>query len=342
MDPVALGMMALMGTVAIGAVGGAIWWNARETQRRNEVWSAVARERGGTFSDGHFGMLSTESPVIEAVVQHAVVRIELFFVQAGKSRQIYTRARASYTLAAGPIFKVYREGVLQSVGKALGAQDVELGGDEPFDLHFVVKCDDPQATRDAWTPRAKDLMRRHFEGDRAESDGREVTVTVWGSIVDPRKLHLMLELAGALASAGTSRLADYAALEGAALQPASGTYEQPVAPRLTFETVRGEVRVELLAGIGVPRVRLRLPHERELPPFSVDVEDGEAAGLPRGLVSERAHELFRRIPGPLTLAGDRSGLQLTWRTAPSPEVLVEGVRLIAELAGGTPTEGAFR
>ncbi len=342
MDPASLGMLVLIGTVALGAVGGAIWWNAHESEKRRRIWSEVAREKGGTFFEGHAGMFTYESPAVEARVEHAVARLGLHIVGSGKNRQVFTRVRARYALGAGPIFQVYREGILQSVGKALGAQDVELGGDEAFDAHFVVKCDDAAAMRGAWPPAIKARMLRHFGADRASADGAEVTLSVGGGVVDPAKLHAMLELVGALASAGTERLADYAALEGAELRPGGGTYDAPVPPRLRFATARGEVQAELLPGIGEPRLRLRIAHDRELPAFSVDLEEGAAPGLPRGLVSEIAQEILRRLRDGITIAGDRSGLQVTWRAAPSPEVLVEGVRLITELAGGTPTEGAFR
>lgn len=341
MDPGAVLVFVAGGTLAIGAVALAVWYEAKQGRARNELWRGVAEGRKGRFTEGRVGAFVFDPPTVDAVVGHAVVRLDLLRVQSGKNSVLYTRARSDFALGAGPVFDVYAEGIFQSIGKALGAQDVALGGDARFDEDFVVKCDDADATRAAWTSDAKWKLRSDLPTARVTSDGTTVEAKILGPGLEPPVLEALLDVVGALASAGTAPLAGYAALEGARLEAAKGPFARPKPPRLSFETPRGEVRAELLPASGPPRLRLRVAHARELPTFSADVRAGSAAGLPRGLVTERAQAILARLEE-VTLAGDATSLQLTFRAAPAPEVAAQGVALLAELAGGAPSEGAFR
>lgn len=334
-------IMAIGGVVALAAAGGALWYQTEQAKRRDAVWRSIAATRQGRYTEGHMGLLTSESPTLDVIVEQAVVRLDLLAVQSGKNKQLYARARAKYALGQGPAFEVKPEGVLQSVGKAFGGQDVVLGGDTRFDDEFVVKCADAEATRAAWTPEAKRLMTSTLDFSKVEADGAAVVITTYGGLDDPTMLNAMLDVAGALASTGARALATYRSIEGAEWTPCKGPFASPTSPRLTVGSTRGEVAVEVLVTGGRPRARLRIRHERATPPFSVDIEGPHAPGLPRGLVSERANEMLKRLSG-VTLAGDASTLQITWREPPPADVLELGVRAIVELAGGAPSGGAFR
>lgn len=339
-DPGTVVILLAAGGLTVGAVALAVFLEKGQAKRRHQAWRAIAEKRGGRFTEGHIGAFRFEPPTLEVVVDHAVVRLDLVRVQSGKHTHIYTRALAGFALGAGPVFQVYREGFFQSLGKALGGQDVVLGGDSEFDDAFIVKCADPEATRAAFTPTAKRRMVT-LERPVAASDGSVVDVRIFDTGTEAWSLEALLEIAGALGSAGTERLESYAALEGARLEPARGPFARPQPPRLVFETPRAEVRAELLPASHEPKLRLRVAHDRGVAPFSVDVVGGEAPGLPRGLVSVRAEELLRRLDA-VTLAGDQTSLQLTWRVAPEAPVVADGLAFLAELASGAPSEGAFR
>ncbi|MCA9608540.1 MAG: hypothetical protein KC619_23205 [Myxococcales bacterium] len=340
MDAGELIVVLLGGTFTIGAVALAVFWEKKQSAKRHAIWRAIADRRGGRFTEGHLGAFQFETPVLDAVVGHAVVRLDLLRVQSGKQSHIHTRARARFALGAGPVFQVFREGFFQSVGKAFGGQDVVLGGDAVFDDAFIVKCPDAEATTRTWVPRAKHLMCR-LDQPLATSDGTTIEVRIFDSGMEEWILNALLDLVGGLASAQAEPLGAYEALPDARLEPVDGPFEEPRRPRLVFDTARGAINAELLPSSGSPKLRLKAAHDRGVTPFSVDVIGGKAPGLPRGLVSVRADELLRRLDG-VTLAGDAKSLQLTWPAAPAPAVVADGLAFLSELASGAPSEGAFR
>lgn len=337
MEPVFLALAALVG---LGTVGGALWASGVQERRRNEVWRALADRRGGTFLPGSIGVLSRLSPMVQVVVGHVIVRLDLHTVGSGRHTQYFTRARASYALGAGPEYEVRSEGVAEMLSKALGGQDLALGGDRAFDDAFVVRTADPEGTRAAWTADCKRRLRDHLETAKVTSDGERVRVEVRGQLTESASLDALVETCGQLASYGADLLARYPSMPEARFQPFGGTYEDPVVPRLEVDTKIGVVGVEVLASRGAPRLRIERTHGRALPPFSVEL-GGDAVDAPRGLITERARPLLDRA-GAATLAGSDETLRITWREAPTPEALKAGCDLLAELVGARRSEGAFR
>jgi len=336
-EPVILALAALVG---LGSAGGALWVSGRQERRRNDVWRALAARRDGTFLPGSIGPFSRVSPMVQAVVGHVIVRLDLHTVGSGKHTQYFTRARASYALGAGPAYEIRPEGIAQMFSKALGGQDLELGGDRAFDEAFVVRTDDPEGTRAAWTPRCKRWLVDHLSSAKALSGGERVDVQVRGLLIEPEPLDALLDACGHLASFGAPLLERYAALPEARFYPMGGSFEGPIAPRLEVETKIGVVDVEVLTARGAPRLRIERSHGRALPPFSVEL-GGDAAEAPRGLITDRARPLLDRA-GHATLAGSEETLRITWREAPEPAELKAGCDLLAELVGARRSEGAFR
>jgi hypothetical protein len=329
-----------MGLVFLVVMGAIFWWAHLQAKERREVWQRVAARRGGRYLERRWSLLGAQSEAIEARVGHAIVRLDLYVVSSGKSSTTYTRARARFALGAGPRFRVYEEGFFSSLGKALGTQDLELG-DPRFDAIFMVKGDDVEALRRAWTEPARHLLMSRFRHGRAESNGHEVSLIVLGALLDVATLEAMLDLVGELASAGARELEALAKVPDATLEPTGGSWEAPTPPRLRIATPHGEAVAELRPGAPKPRLLLTLPSRRELPRFSVDVAGGEAEGLPQGVLTERALGLLGGVEG-AALSGDGSQLRLGWRDVPPPEAVAAGAALLAELAGGTRSVGAFR
>ena len=329
------------GVVTLGAVA----WGVRQARERDRVWREHASSRGLRFIEGVSGFLSAGTPQIVGRASQAIVCLDTFVVNHGKTSTMYTRARARFASGGGPPFAVYPEGLLSTLGKALGAQDVVLGGptpvDDNFDEHLIVKCDDAEGTRLVWTAQAKALMLTEVALGRVDSDGETVTVVLVGALVDPVKLDALFELAGELASFGARELAVLAVLPDACFEEPTGSWESPTPPSLSVETSRGEVIASVLTRRGAPRLQLSIAHGRDVAPFSSDVRAGVAPGLARGFVPDGANALLAPI-GEASLVGDDRKLRLTWSSVPAPGVVQAGVDLLAALADGKRSMGAFR
>lgn len=331
-------MLMIVLTVAVG--GGALFWAHKQTQARQRVWKQIAAARGGRFVPADHGFFQKQYEGIEAQVAHAVVFLDLHVVSNGKSSTTYTRARARFALGRGPRFRIYEEGVFSTLGKALGTQDLEIGV-PAFDQRFMIKGDDSRAIAEAWTDDAVSGMSQ-LRNARAESDETWVTVTVFGGISDATVLNRMLDLAGELASVGAWELDRLAAeLPDATLEAAHGDWQSPRRPSVRFETPRGPVVGTMRYGAGEHRLRLSLRAEDDKPTFSADIQGGEATELPKGLLTERAATVLRKIES-ATLSAHGADLQLAFPYVPEDAMITAGTTLLAELAGGTRSVGAFR
>lgn len=331
-------LMLIMLAVSGAMIGGLAWWTRTVRNRREAIWRQVAETHGARFQEPIRSWLRPKPAAIEAVIGQAIVFLDTYVVSTGKSSATFTRARASFALGGGPSFKVYREGVLSSIGKAIGTQDVELGDDRGFDDAFMVKCDDAPATRQAWSPKAKGVMFGQLDDVRVVSDGDEVVLTGLGALTDPSKLSAMLELAGELASYGARELSVYEQLPGARSRLVD--LDGPKRYELEVDTKVGSVHLTLEAP-GPLGLVLTLAHDRELPSFSADVTPSGGTGLPTGLVTDVSRALLLAV-GRAKLDCGPESLCLSWPGQPSVATATAGVKLLAELAGGVPSEGAFR
>lgn len=219
---------------------------------------------------------------------------------------------------------------------------MELGAHPAFDDAFMVKCEDASATRLAWTDEARDLMLEHLRMVRVESDGSVVSIIGLGAYVERARVEAMLDLAGALASYGACELEKLSDIPDARFVPTGGAWEAPRRPALRIASKAGDVDVRVLVAAGSPLLQLALGHDRDMPTFSADLLDGEVSGLPRGLLPEGAGALLRPI-GRATLVNERrQGLKLTWPEPAEKAAVVAGVKLLAALAEGSRSQGAFR
>lgn len=325
--------------LVVALLAWAVTWAQKTQRRREDVWREIAAARGGVFREGEAGFFKSVPASIEAPVGHAVVFVDTYVVSSGNSSTTYTRVRARFAIGAGPVFRVYEEGFFQTLGKALGTQDVELGGYPAFDDAYVVKCDEPELTRRAWTDRAKRLMLEHPRKLTAESDGRDVKIVAVGALDDPSEVGGMMDLASELASLGGRELARLAGETGGRVSEVRGPWEAPGAPALGLSTPRGEALARVTPStLGL---QLVLPHEREGLEAAVDVEHGRADGLPKGVLTEAAPPLLAKV-GRARLTIDAGRARLAWATIPDAATLTAGAALLAEIAGGSRSLGAFR
>jgi hypothetical protein len=326
---------------AVGLLASAIASAEQSEQQRKGVWRQVALARGGVYQEPR-GFFRSKLDAIDVDVDQVRVHLERYVAGAGKQRRILTRCRARYLLPRGPVFCIYADGVLASIGKALGGQDVVLGVNRVFDERFIVKCEDAQAVQRVWSPRAMGLMTRTFEKARVESDGTEVTLISQDPLnlagLVSEALELVAELAGAdLFGAGALR-----ALPGGAYQPPAGPWDDRTMP---YVVIGQPVPVTIAPAILGRRVVTRATlgdGPRELPLKILVRSDGSAepaesvARLPPAAAS-----LLRRA-GDGTLVVDGDGTSFTWLGVETdPERLMAGARLLAALAG-SPSQGVYR
>lgn len=184
--------------VVVGIIVFAIVDGVKRGRRERAVRVRLAKQCGGEFRLPS-SWASGERERIEVRVGAVLVTMEWYTISHGKRRHRQTRWFARFAGPNAPVFKVYREGALSSVGKALGTQDVVLGTDHEFDAHFMVKCDDPEAVRAVWTPASMQLMVTRFLPNFAQADGEIVEVIVGGHVEDAARMQAGFDLVAALA-----------------------------------------------------------------------------------------------------------------------------------------------
>jgi hypothetical protein len=301
----------------------------REAQRE-QLWRSFAEPRGGFSVPASGGFFRRRAASIVVPHAHASVSVDVHVVSHGKSSTTYTRARARYALGFGPSFRISSEGLLSAVGKALGAQDLVFD-DLAFDARFVIKGESLDGIRAAWTPRARQAALS-FERPSVSSDGNEVVALVLGVLVHDHELEALTTMVGEVASYRVAELADLARAAEATFQPPSG---QP--PMLRFATPRGDVT----AGLARHGLVLRLVDARGLPPLAAVLSPTEVHGLPGELLTDAARALVPLV-GSCRLATQDGFVWLTWPGVPDARSFRAGAELLAELAGGDPSRGAFR
>ena len=342
MDPFAV-VFAFGVLTALGAgVGGALWLAGNRITKRDAAFEKLAKSLGGTFTPTVFGMLQWRSPAVDASIDDVFCRLDVHRQGSGKNQRMFTQVHAEFVLGSGPAFHVYEEGMFSALTKAFGAQDVVLGVNEAFDDRFVVKCNNPEATRLTWTADLQEGALRFTKKARTSADGVFVKVESNGEVDDLATLRAMMKLAAGLASVGTRALDAYSSLEEVVLHRGSGNPAAQTPPHGTIETPRGELRLLPIMDVdGLPKICLRLRTEREVPGFIASVRDGASPDTPDGVLTDAARASLRGV-GDCELVLDDAWLLLTWSEAPSPDELRAGIALLVELAGGTLTAGGFR
>jgi len=92
---------------------------------------------GGQLIESSWG----RGPYLSLSYKNWDIVVDYFVVSTGQSAITYTRLRTVFVQKTDFEFKISKEGLLSKLGKALGAQDIEVG-DEDFDAHHIVKSND--------------------------------------------------------------------------------------------------------------------------------------------------------------------------------------------------------
>lgn len=315
----------------------------RRREARDAAWRRVAERRDATYVEAGGSIWRWEPPKIETIVGDASVELSLHAQQAGNTRVVLTRARADYVLGIGPRMKVYRSGWSGSFGTMLGFEDVELG-DPSFDDAFVVRTADVEATRRAFTPRARAVSHsvRDFDPVLQTTHDR-VTVMVPRILEEEEHLDAMIDLAGDLAGYGREWLDAMRAVPEAEWRPPEGPWDDRSSPSARV-IVRGHpVHLHpVVLGSGVV-ARATSPTRRELSPFELAID---AAGRPDvdppdGLLGPTSAPLLAEI-GEGTVSSDGQAIRVTIPIESSTGRLHHAVELAGALALGDQRAGTFR
>lgn len=132
----------------VGVVFGAVLlvafviWSVVAARARTTAWRQLANDLGAEFVPG--GLFRGSKVVARA--GHATVTLDTYSIPSGDSSTTYTRIRAPLQNRDGFQFRVFREGLVGKIDKALGMQDLEIGIPE-FDDVFVVQANDETKVR---------------------------------------------------------------------------------------------------------------------------------------------------------------------------------------------------
>ena len=242
-------------------------------KRRLAIWSQVASELGGVHNLQTKWWRGDEH--ILATVRGAQVKLDVYVVSSGKSSQTYTRVAADYVHGPGPKMKLSKHGFWQSIGKALGMQDIPTG-DAAFDEGFVLKSDNVAVARRLWSDEARARMPA-LRDSWITSKPRRLELTGYGRWEDAKLMTSAIELVGVLASTD---------IYGIAALHEVGNVTQPEGERPRAELDTG-ARVVVMAEDHednlVMSARVYDPIEHD--PMTLEIVDGHsehATRLPQG------------------------------------------------------------
>lgn len=151
-------VLILVAVLAIALPLGFAHWRAV-----NQAWESAAGELNLSYTPAAF----LKSRRMAGNLQGFSVVVDTYTQSSGKHSKTYTRFRVSYPASLNIGLRLTREGMLTSVAKFFGAQDIELG-DATFDGSVVVKGRDASRVRDFLTPprrmRIQRFLTNHHSG----------------------------------------------------------------------------------------------------------------------------------------------------------------------------------
>jgi len=167
--------------------------------RTKRVWEELAGLVDGTFVPAGGSWSGPTPPMVECTVQGLDVVVDTYVASIGRASLVYTRARTQVPTLADRTVKISREGVLASVGKLFGTQDVQVG-DARYDDGFLIRASDPE-----WLLRHLDagFRERHLRRPNVLivlEDG-QLSAVRRGIEHDPARLREQIDLAVAAAHA---------------------------------------------------------------------------------------------------------------------------------------------
>ena len=166
-------------------------------KRTHAAWEELAQLVDGRFVPAGGSWSQPTPPLVECKVEDLTVVLDSYVASAGRAAIQYTRARVKLPTAGDRTVKISREGVLASLGKLFGTQDVQVG-DARYDDTFLLKASDPE-----WLQRNLDGDFRELHLHRPDVfivlEEGQLSAAKLGIDRDPAKLRGQIELVAACA-----------------------------------------------------------------------------------------------------------------------------------------------
>ena len=112
---------------------------------KENIWKTFSNLNGGTFFEGQYGML--DGTIIN--YKNWVITFDYFDLYSGKYKERFTRIYVPLNSKDDFRFEIYNNGIIRTIEKIFGAQDIEIGIKE-FDKRFILK-----SNRNHWHVRCK-------------------------------------------------------------------------------------------------------------------------------------------------------------------------------------------
>ncbi len=190
-------LIALFVAGMAGLIAGLIIARSATRKRTHAAWEELAQMVDGRFVPAGGPWSQPTPPLVECKVEDLTVVLDSYVASAGRAAIQYTRARVRLPTVGDRRVKISREGVLASLGKLFGTQDVQVG-DARYDDTFLLKACDPE-----WLQRNLEGGFRELHLHRPDvfivlEDG-ELSAAKMGIDRDPAKLRGQIELVAACA-----------------------------------------------------------------------------------------------------------------------------------------------
>jgi hypothetical protein len=136
MGPIEMTLIFIAALI-VGVVLG-VW----QMRKKNAAWQSIATTLGLTFVEGNL----LQDPQLRGEFDGVSVHAKRVVESSGDSKRIYISVTAQIRGRIPPGMRIYHEGVFQKLGKAVGADDIQVGDDD-LDGNFIFRGSDPRRIR---------------------------------------------------------------------------------------------------------------------------------------------------------------------------------------------------
>jgi hypothetical protein len=165
--------------------------------RTQAAWEELAQLVEGRFVPAGGPWSQPTPPLVECIVEDLTIVLDSYVASAGRAAIQYTRARVEVPTVGDRTVKISREGVLASLGKLFGTQDVQVG-DARYDDTFLLKASDPEWLQGHLEGHFRELHLHRPDVFIVLEDG-QLSAAKMGIDRDPAKLRGQIELVAACA-----------------------------------------------------------------------------------------------------------------------------------------------
>ena len=164
-------------------------WTVFSRQRRDAAWKQLGADLGAEFIAGG----AFKSSKVQARVKQGTITLDTYSVPSGDSSTTYTRLRAPFQNPERFEFRVFREGIVGKLDKALGMKDLEIGVSD-FDDDFIIQSNNETRVRALLSnTRIRQLIQAQ-RAIRLYAKNNELLLEAQGVIRDLERLKSLFEL----------------------------------------------------------------------------------------------------------------------------------------------------